>query len=40
MFVTPAGVVPMLEDLDAAVFVPYSTFESRYRLRIIESASA
>lgn len=40
MFVTPAGVVPMLEDLDAAVFVPYSTFEARYRLRIIESASA
>lgn len=37
LFITPAGMVPALEDMDAAVYVPYENFASRFSMRIFES---
>ncbi|WAT32081.1 hypothetical protein [Pseudomonas sp. GXZC] len=36
MFVTPAGMVAMLEDMDAAVYVPYVDFQAKYALKMID----
>jgi hypothetical protein len=35
LLVSPIGQVPMVEDLDAAVYVPYQDFNARFRLKIL-----